>query len=433
MAEKKYDRSKYRGTSVAKLNEQEDEVNSKIPKQEDGRPGFHQIAEGKNFFRIYPAKEGEDTYVFPKVVSWIPQEVEVKDEKGKVKKKVERRPVFNSKIHGNLPYDLVEEYQRIANRKIKEDCQDEELIKKKLWAINNWTSGIGPKKGWIMFPDSHSDSKNNEDTKKTFARLEVWDSTYQEMKKKAAALEDDDKEISDPFSDPDTGKLLIITKTTKAKKGGGTSLDYDISIHFKDVPLTDDELMKFDTVEGLSKHLVKCFKRSDFEKQVEGLKLLDEEHEFGVFDDADFIEILDKLEELVPEDDKEEEVLDIEGMDRKALKDLIKSKGLSIKVLPSMSDDKLRELINVELTAEEAKEEIDEEEEEEPEEIEEKPKKNVTTKGKTDEERIKAGKHSKTEDPEAEESEEGEDDEEEDDEVAKKLAKYKESKDKKKK
>lgn len=365
----KYDRSKYKGTSVAKLNEQEQEVKSMIPTaSSDGRPEFHKLEEGKNYFRIYPAKEGESTYIFPKATSWLPFDVDEEDDKGKKKKDKKRtkKPIFNSKVHGNYPYDLVEEFCKVAIRLVHTNIQDPEEVKKKLWPLQSWGSGLQASVNWVAYADKCSDAKNSKDTKKIFGRLEIWENIYKEMKKKAAAMADDDEELADPFSDPDQGKLLVITKTSKPKKGGGTTADYDVSINFsRDYSLTDEELMKFDSQEKLSDMFLNAFKRSDFEKQIEGLTLVDEEHEFGVFDDPDFLEILDKLDGLIPVDEEEEEAFDLSKMDRKAMKEFIKEKGFGIKVISSMTDDKLRGLIQDEIDELAAKANLEDEEEEE--------------------------------------------------------------------
>ncbi len=401
-----FDRSKYAGTPVSKLNEKEEEVKSKVPQQADnGRADFHTLEMGKNYFRIYPSREGEDTYAYPKTVHWLPQIVEEKDAKtGKVKKVTKRKPVFNAKVHGDLPFDLVEEFVKVATRLVKEQTEDEEEQKKRIWPLISWQDGVNAQTNWVMYADKHSDSKNNKDTKKVFGRLEIWDTIYKEMKKRAAAMDDDDDSIADPFSDPDNGKLLVITKEAK-EVNGKTKNDFSTDINFqRDYALSDDSLIKFEEFEPLSKLLTKCFKRSDFEKQIEGLRLLDEDNSYGVFDDTEFISVLDEMDSLVPvEEEKEEkdekstkppvkattkpvvktppattstkakaesrkDLLDeFDGMDRAGLKKVIAQKQLPIKVLTNMTDDVLRAKIREELAviAAHAAAEVEEEEEEE--------------------------------------------------------------------
>lgn len=369
----KFDRSQIKGVSAAKLAEKEKEVTSKIPKtQSSGRVGYHSLAEGKNYFRIYPARPDEDTYIYPKATSWVP----FKGEDGKKAK----RSIFNSKVHSDLELDVIEEYVRITSVKERQEFPDNKEFNKRMFPLTSWKDGVGAQINWVCYADKYSDTKG---TQKVFARLEIYDSVYKEMKKIAEGMESDDDVVSDPFSDPDNGKLLVITKTTKPKKEGtGTTTEYDVQLFYaRDYRLTDAELDKWFEQEALSSMLVDVYKRTDFEKALEGLKILDKENKYGTLEDAEFLDIVEKLSDLLPEEGDEEEEenpkpksqpkatkaivveeeevdleeIPLDEMNRKQLKEYIALKELPIKVLSSMSDEQIVEIIEEEESALKAK------------------------------------------------------------------------------
>lgn len=70
------DRSKLKATSLNTLKKQDKEV-AKVTSKKGDRAGFVDIDDGWNKFRIYPAHPESSSFIFPKVVHWIPQEVEI--------------------------------------------------------------------------------------------------------------------------------------------------------------------------------------------------------------------------------------------------------------------------------------------------------------------------------------------------------------------
>lgn len=378
MSAVKFDRSQIKGTSAAKLAENEKAVKEKIPQASgDGRVGYHSLADGKNYFRIYPARPDEDTFIFPKATSWLPYT----DKDGKAAK----RPLFNAKVHGKEGLvDIVEEYVRIVSSRERPKFPDNKDFNKRMMPLTSYKDGISAQVNWVCYADKYSDVKG---TTKTFARLEIYESLYREMKKISESMEEDGDVVSDPFSDPDKGELIIITKTKKPKKdGSGTTTEYDIQIFFtreRSYKLSDEELEKWFEQESLSSMFVGVYGRSDFEKALEGLKILDKANKYGVFDDAEFLDIVDKVSDMLPEEDDEEaeeeekpktksqpkatkaivveeEEVDLEEipfdeMTRKQLKEFIVLKSLPIKVISSMSDEQIVEIIEEELQQAQAK------------------------------------------------------------------------------
>jgi hypothetical protein len=66
----------------------------------------------------------------------------------------------------------------------------------------------------------------------------------------------------------------------------------------KVTPLTDEEIEKFMKYEPLEKMLRGTYYLDTFEKAVAGLKMFDDNHKFGVFDNEEFCEQLTAMSKL---------------------------------------------------------------------------------------------------------------------------------------
>lgn len=336
-------RNKLKPVSVTALQDQDKELNQQLGKKENTNTDLHKIEDGRNVFRIYPPHEQLDengkpnSFAEPKVVSFVPGMVADRDQEGNPKKdsngkvvlKKGIRPVFNSKIHGkrdkygnSFSKDLIEEFIRIAHEKAKDLSDDER--KKYLAPVygvfvskghQNNINGINYQSTWEIYAD-----KLSGDSWK-FARLEIKKSIKNRMNKIAATESANDPLGTDPFTDLDTGRPLVViynSQATKAEDYYSAELDNtteEVVLEggrkvraLKEFPITDDRLTHFANETPLSKIFRNVFTNKDLEIQLQGLKMVDEQYKMGIFETEEFQNVYEEiLETYPPQDDSEEE------------------------------------------------------------------------------------------------------------------------------
>jgi hypothetical protein len=288
-----FDRSKYKATNIAVIKEQEEKLNALVGSN-GGRADYHKYDDGANKFRAYPGQDGEPFYV-PKVTSWLEVEIENKDGKKEWKK----MPIFNAKVHGGYPKDLVEEYIDFVKKLVTEEYDDETERKKKINILYNGQTGtkISPGKSWVMYADKYKAGA------KTFGRLEIGVSVKDQLNKLAASEDPDEPISTDPYSDPDGGRIFFVKKNTNEKDPNKI---YAVSIDLNKVtPLTDEELENLSKHDSLSKQFIGVFKKSDFNKQLAGLQRYDEQHGFGAFAHDAWLDICQEIEAMIPDDNND--------------------------------------------------------------------------------------------------------------------------------
>lgn len=369
-----FDRKQFKGSTVKDLKEQEEQVESqRETKGKKGNSEFHTIEKGKNKFRIYPPHpEGVSSTPFePVTKTFVPLLVPKKDEQGNEvegEKEEKRYPVLSSKIHSDyINKDLIDEYLRICFQTLKNEYSQDEYqeIKKE---IKNWKTGLKPQHTWVMYAD-----KIDADGNATFGKLEVSDNVKKQIDELASIEDAEDPMEPDPFSDPDEGVCLIITKDPNAEPKDIYKVDMDKerqgkhSINLKPLPLTDEQLQEFQKQTPLSSLYRNVFTQSDFDRELAGLKKFDENQGLDIVHTDEFGKIAEEIADAIPSDnDKEseeeepeeeeeeeneesEEEDDLKQMDkfdemmRAELKKFVKDNGVDIKVTKSVTDEQLRE------------------------------------------------------------------------------------------
>lgn len=378
------DRTKYKGTPVESLKNQEAEAAKITGKGNFTRAGYHKIEDGINKFRLYPAREGERSFIYLKSVTFLPQQVEFTEkDSNKTTVEVKMKPIFNSKVHANTPKDLVEEYITFSKKKIVENIQDSKEQEKRISILQGykdsggtWHSGITYSNKWVCYADRISVNKE-------FALLEVTSGVKEEMNKIAAIESVDEAIVTDPFTDVDEGICILIDYNSKAKKSTdyyNVTLDEVKEGRFNKrlvpTPLSDEDIEKWLSYDSLEKLFVNSYKYSDFEKALTGLKIFDEKNKIGTFNYDEWFNIVDEIEAYYTKEDiqKEEiahevdteleqrEVKKVEAtaftpntfpkqkdeldlLDRQDLKLYIKEHQLPINIKPTYSDEQVRTLI----------------------------------------------------------------------------------------
>lgn len=276
-----FDRSKYKPTPMAALKAQDQEHESKRPS--NNTRGFLEIKPGDNKFRIYPCHPdgGGKTYSEAKCVTFLTVTTQSRDDKGKPiegKSELKRRPIFNSKVHGNTAKDMVEVYLEVAKRIAIPAYTEDKAHQNAIWsALTNGMTGIKPSDSWVMYA-----SKFEGGTWGPVGILEVKKSIKTQMQELALSFAGNDPVSPDPFTDPNDGIAVVINKS-----GEGLNTEYKVSLDSQKVnkfnteylptPLTDEQLEAFGKLDPLHKLYVNVFKASDLELELEGLKNFEEE------------------------------------------------------------------------------------------------------------------------------------------------------------
>lgn len=399
----KFDRSKFKSTSVVVAKQADQEVENLVGRGNNGpNADYHKIKLGIQYYRIYPPhpSDGGELYAQPKCVSWLPQEVAdrdkqggiLKDKKGDVITKIQDRPMFNAKVHGGKKRDLVEEYyafsQKVADETCATDKEKKNFLEPIVGGYDSKHNGILPKQSWVMYADELTISKDK--VTKVLGRLDIGKAVKNRLNTIAATESASEPLGTDPFTNPDDGRAISITYNNKAEK----PQDYYITELYAPLiaggkgqitlfTLTDEDLEKFEAYPSLKKMFVDVYDRKTFDNVLKGLKMFDDQHELGIFGYEEFLDICEELSSEFPvngeESDEEESNGDqFDSMDRDELKGFIRDNKLGIIVNKQLDDNAVREKIR-ELVKNE--EELDaEEEEEQTEKEEQKDKKNLTKK-----------------------------------------------------
>lgn len=316
-----FDRSKLKATALSTVKQQEKDQQTKRPSGGDGFDrSYHKIDNGDNTFRIFPFHPdgGGSSFAEAKCVSFLSVRTQKRDQQGKPVEgefEVKRRPIFNSKVHGNLEKDLVETYLEVAKKIaipnfVDGDKEEFDRIWKKIVGMD----GIKPQDTWVVYAAKLEAGKWN------LGLLELKKTIKNQLTDLAAAFSDN-VQSPDPFTDPDEGIAVIINRS-----GEGLKTEYKVTLQSEKIkdkgritesyiptPLTDQQLEEWSKLDPLYKMYVNTFKRSDLEAQIDGLQRFDEElatkHKaaIAVLQYDEILNVIDELSELVPEDDEKEE------------------------------------------------------------------------------------------------------------------------------
>lgn len=404
MAKEKSLRSQFKATSIKSLRKTVDKDDAMVGVQNND---YLNLEDGKSVkIRIFPAHPGEENFYVSRMCYWL----SFVNSDGETK----RGTVLDSIAHGGTKMDLVREYVKFAKKKFGNDSSKMEALIGTRMSSNS----LNPQYSWLCYADTVRDGEE--------LKPKVWEfkKKVRDLLNKLAFSEDEDEPIEvDPFTDPDEGLPVIVKYLKNPNKKKGEQY-YEVSFAKKTVarPLSDEELEHFAAIKPLSE-LIPAYTMRDFDRALEGLQNFDDENEFDLFNDDDWLDIVEKVksqydgedsddddekpakkktdakksskkvaeeeedeaEETTSEDsdddddDSEEDETDNEDdssdeydeMDRSELKKLIKTEGLDITVKKSMSDDDIREAIREALKDEDSDDDgedsdDDSEEEEEP-------------------------------------------------------------------
>lgn len=389
MAKEKSLRSQFKATSIKSLRKTVDKDDAMVGVQNND---YLNLEDGKTVkIRIFPAHPGNENFYISRMCYWLP----FVNNEGESR----RGTVLDSIAHGGTKMDLIREYVKFAKKKYGSDSDKMEA----LLGTGMNSNSLNPQYSWLCYADFVRDGES--------LKPKIWEfkKMVRDALNKLAFSEDDDEPIEvDPFTDPDDGLPVMVKYLKNPNKKKGEQY-YEVSFAKKPVarPLSDEELEHFASIKPLSE-IIQNYTMRDFDRALEGLQNFDEENGFDLFNDDDWLEIVEKVKEQYDGDDsddaetttkkkasskksskKVEEEEDDEDatedddsdededeetdedasdgdeyddMDRNDLKKVIKSKGLDITVKKSMSDDDIREAIREALKESDDDEDEDEEE-----------------------------------------------------------------------
>lgn len=290
-----FDRSKFSGTKVADLKKQDEDYEKKNDYKNNGRAGFIKLAEGKNKVRIFPAHPDTPSFYQPCTVHWLPRLNEWEDKDGNKKSETKRGPVFSAKAHSTLGKCPIDSYIHHVYKLAAEEYQDK-AEKENFVAPIKGQEGITGTTKWIVFAE----------IKGEFGRLELPTSVKNAMNDIAIGQDDGDGVIeTDPFTDPDSGRCVYITKDSqlsveKAKREA--SKYYSTAIDLKgSTPLSDEQLGKLEEQQSLEEMYVDVYTRKDFDLAIKGLEMFDKDKGFGIFQIDEFLDTIEDIYNALPE------------------------------------------------------------------------------------------------------------------------------------
>ena len=383
-------RSQFKATSIKSLRKAVDKDDALVGVQSND---YLSLEDGKTSkIRIFPAHPGEENFYISRMTYWM----SFTNEEGETR----RGTVLDSIAHGGTKMDIVREYVKLAKKRYGNDSEKMDA----LVGTGMNSNSLNPRYSWLCYADFVREGEE--------LRPKIWEfgKMVRDLLNKLAMSEDEDEPIEiDPFTDPDEGVPVLVKYLKKPNKKKGEQY-YEVTLGKKPKarPITDEELERFAALKPLSE-ITPRYGMRDFDRAIDGLRNFDDENGFDLFDDDEWLEIMEQVKsqyeaededadekpakkktttkkasnktteiesdtdeeeekpvskkdkkksEPEPEEDEEEETDDEDeddseteeddeftDMDRTALKKYIKENRLDIVVKKSMSDDDLRDAI----------------------------------------------------------------------------------------
>ena len=290
-------REKFKATKIKDLKKAVDKDDAMVGVSNND---YLNLEDGKTLkIRIFPAHPGHEQFYVPKKCYWLSFPAE---EGGDNK----RGTVLDSIVLGGTKMDLVQEYVKYAKKKYGDDDDKMET----LTGTGMNSNALNPQYSWLCYasivtPDEELHPK-------------VWEfkKMVRDALNKLAFDEDNDEPIEvDPFTDPDDGLVLAVKYLKKPNKKKGENyyeVDFAKTGKKKEAysrAITDEELEAFSRLKPLNE-VVPRYTKKEFDRALEGLQCWDEEFDFNLFDDDEWLEIVEAVKEQYngsSDDDDEDE------------------------------------------------------------------------------------------------------------------------------
>lgn len=320
----KFDRSKFKTSNS--LAQQEKELASKIKSNSfnNSLPGWIEIKDdGDYLLRFWPTPVEDSYFMVPTMVHYLDMELdkwedgELVLENGVPVREVRKGTVFNSRIHGNTEDDIVEAYiafvQKLADDLYGEDKKKKKEYLKHILGYNEkgkYTGGITGVLDYVAYASLMKKNAKGEYVEEEFGRVRIKPSVRKQMLKLSAGEDGEEGLSTDPFSDPDDGFIVKITKDSVAGKKDPSNY-YQVSWCSKNyVPvkwsLPEGFEDKYDDLQTLTETYENKYNAKDFGNAIDGLQRFDTTHKYGAFSYDSFMEICEAIAATYPDEDEEE-------------------------------------------------------------------------------------------------------------------------------
>ncbi len=309
----KFDRSKFKKQSVEDLDSEVKQAEKTMRKGGKSYTGFTTVQKGKNIFRVAPSMG--KAYVACKT-SKLRVEVPTYDENGNVTgKEVKDKNIFCADVHGrNLlkGKDPIVLYCDYVRKKASEEYQDDTERRKYLNPImgykkgNKFVWGINPTLAYVCYV-----YRGNKD----FARLQLYGTWMNRIKEISVEQSDDDTVSFDIFSQMEGAYPLVITmaeddkgKKTYSLSAGVPKKGQSWDEFFEETAIPDEDMEYFlNEVPSLEEIYKDSYRAKDFEMALDGLKRFDEENGYDIFSDDEFLNEIEEMAAMLPDDSQSEE------------------------------------------------------------------------------------------------------------------------------
>lgn len=309
----KFDRSKFKKQSVEDLDSEVKQAEKTMRKGGKSYTGFATVQKGKNTFRVAPSMG--KAYVACKM-SKLRVEVPTYDENGNVTgKEVKDKNIFCADVHGrNLlkGKDPIVLYCDYVRKKASEEYQDDTERRKYLNPImgykkgNKFIWGINPTLAYVCYV-----YQGNKD----FARLQLYGTWMNRIKEISVEQSDDDTVSFDIFSQMEGAYPLVITmgeddkgKKTYSLSAGIPKKGQSWDEFFEETAIPDEDMEYFlNEVPSLEEIYKDSYRAKDFEMALDGLKRFDEENNYDIFSDDEFLNEIEEMAAMLPDDSQSEE------------------------------------------------------------------------------------------------------------------------------
>lgn len=309
----KFDRSKFKKQSVEDLDSEVKQAEKTMRKGGKSYTGFATVQKGKNTFRVAPSMG--KAYVACKM-SKLRVEVPTYDENGNVTgKEVKDKNIFCADVHGrNLlkGKDPIVLYCDYVRKKASEEYQDDTERRKYLNPImgykkgNKFVWGINPTLAYVCYV-----YQGNKD----FARLQLYGTWMNRIKEISVEQSDDDTVSFDIFSQMEGAYPLVITmgeddkgKKTYSLSAGIPKKGQSWDEFFEETAIPDEDMEYFlNEVPSLEEIYKDSYRAKDFEMALDGLKRFDEENNYDIFSDDEFLNEIEEMAVMLPDDSQSEE------------------------------------------------------------------------------------------------------------------------------
>lgn len=309
----KFDRSKFKKQSVEDLDSEVKQAEKTMRKGGKSYTGFVTVQKGKNTFRVAPSMG--KAYVACKM-SRLRVEVPTYDENGNVTgKEVKDKNIFCADVHGrNLlkGKDPIVLYCDYVRKKASEEYQDDTERRKYLNPImgykkgNKFVWGINPTLAYVCYV-----YQGNKD----FARLQLYGTWMNRIKEISVEQSDDDTVSFDIFSQMEGAYPLVITmgeddkgKKTYSLSAGIPKKGQSWDEFFEETAIPDEDMEYFlNEVPSLEEIYKDSYRTKDFEMALDGLKRFDEENNYDIFSDDEFLNEIEEMAAMLPDDSQSEE------------------------------------------------------------------------------------------------------------------------------